>query len=474
MGGDGDRSADHVTALVGADRDRGRGRGSRWRSTRPAPEVRPPGAARCRSRRRGRRRRTAGSRWVSWCAGRGRCSCRPEPRQRALEPARRQQPRAGQAGRPEQHGAAAERHGRRRHPLNLTWPPVEPGHHPPSPADQLSLLVDGVAVQVADRGVSLLDVLRDDLGIRSVKDGCSPQGQCGCCTVLVDGTPRVACVTPARRMVGREVTTLDGLAPEVRDRWADALDGDGREPVRLLHAGDHRAARGAPIASARRRGRHRRGGRQRCGPTSAGARAGGPSSMRMPSPRPGARARRPSTRRGPGGRRPPRRHRGRLSPGGRPRRRRSAAAGSPPTPHRPTPSSPSPTAAAAGSSATRWPTRCGWPARCRVGAPRWPPSRRSSCPDGEWDLTLRTSWVEPAYLEPDASWCEPGGEPWSPVANGGAFGGKADLAGARRGPRSWPTSIGAPCSWCSRARTWCGWDRSVRRSRPVCAPTAPA
>jgi hypothetical protein len=46
-------------------------------------------------------------------------------------------------------------------------------------------------------------------------------------------------------------------------------------------------------------------------------------------------------------------------------------------------------------------------------------------PPGEWAVTLRTSWVEPAYLETDASWCEPGGEPASPLANGGAFGGKA-------------------------------------------------
>ena len=45
-------------------------------------------------------------------------------------------------------------------------------------------------------------------------------------------------------------------------------------------------------------------------------------------------------------------------------------------------------------------------------------------PPGEWDLTLQTTWVEPAYVEPDASWCAPGGEPASPVGNGGAFGGK--------------------------------------------------
>src|SRR5439155_25031542 len=46
-------------------------------------------------------------------------------------------------------------------------------------------------------------------------------------------------------------------------------------------------------------------------------------------------------------------------------------------------------------------------------------------PAGDWDVTLRTTWVEPAYLEPDASWCAPGGEPASPLANGGAFGGKS-------------------------------------------------
>jgi CO/xanthine dehydrogenase Mo-binding subunit len=40
-------------------------------------------------------------------------------------------------------------------------------------------------------------------------------------------------------------------------------------------------------------------------------------------------------------------------------------------------------------------------------------------------VRLATSWVEPAYLEPDASWCAPGGEPASPLANGGAFGGKS-------------------------------------------------
>jgi xanthine dehydrogenase small subunit len=47
-----------------------------------------------------------------------------------------------------------------------------------------------------------------------------------------------------------------------------------------------------------------------------------------------------------------------------------------------------------------------------------------STPPGDWVLTLRTAWVEPAYLETDASWCYPGGVPSSPLANGGAFGAK--------------------------------------------------
>ncbi len=45
-------------------------------------------------------------------------------------------------------------------------------------------------------------------------------------------------------------------------------------------------------------------------------------------------------------------------------------------------------------------------------------------PAGEWALTLQTTWVEPAYVEPDASWSRPGGPPATPLANGGAFGGK--------------------------------------------------
>src|SRR5438445_6100628 len=90
---------------------------------------------------------------------------------------------------------------------------------------QVAFVVDGRPVSVDDDGASLLEVLRDRLGVRSPKDGCSPQGQCGCCTVLVDGAPRVACVTPIRRVAGREVTTVDGL--ERGPQWADAFCATG-------------------------------------------------------------------------------------------------------------------------------------------------------------------------------------------------------------------------------------------------------
>src|SRR6266478_195651 len=78
-----------------------------------------------------------------------------------------------------------------------------------------------------ERGESLLNVLRERLGVVSAKDGCAPQGQCGCCTVLVDGEPRVACVTPVARIEGRAVTTIEGLDESVRVSAASAFVASG-------------------------------------------------------------------------------------------------------------------------------------------------------------------------------------------------------------------------------------------------------
>src|SRR5260221_5762750 len=87
----------------------------------------------------------------------------------------------------------------------------------------VAFVLNGESVAVdadVERGESLLNVLRERIGVVSPKDGCGPQGQCGCCTVLVDGEPRVACVTPATRVAGSAVLTVEGLEPAVRDDLA--------------------------------------------------------------------------------------------------------------------------------------------------------------------------------------------------------------------------------------------------------------
>ena len=58
----------------------------------------------------------------------------------------------------------------------------------------------------------LLDLLRDDLRLTGTKRGCD-LGTCGCCTVLLDGRPTLSCLTLARQVEGRSVTTIEGVTP---------------------------------------------------------------------------------------------------------------------------------------------------------------------------------------------------------------------------------------------------------------------
>src|SRR5215510_11478126 len=60
---------------------------------------------------------------------------------------------------------------------------------------------------------TLCEVLRYKLGLTGTKQGCD-KGDCGACTVLVDGEPILSCITLARAAEGREVTTIEGLARE--------------------------------------------------------------------------------------------------------------------------------------------------------------------------------------------------------------------------------------------------------------------
>src|SRR4051812_12919369 len=83
--------------------------------------------------------------------------------------------------------------------------------------------VNGEAVSVSADHPHLLSALRDELDITSPKDGCSPSGQCGCCTVLIDGKAQVSCQAPIARATGKSIVTLEGMAPDEVQRWADTF-----------------------------------------------------------------------------------------------------------------------------------------------------------------------------------------------------------------------------------------------------------
>lgn len=305
-------------------------------------------------------------------------------------------------------------------------------------SDRVEFECNGVAVEVLS-DQSLLSALREELGLTSVKDGCAPQGQCGCCTVLVDAKPRVACVTPVARVAGRVVTTVEGLEPEVRTRLAEAFCATGgsqcgfctpgiivrsvplvaaapggRVPPTKLdralaahlcrctgwrtiaeavdRATDSAGPPGRDLTAAARRAGLEGGVHQRVDteiPLGAGGFAddtaprGGDVLVAVPAPRDFA----------------------------------------------------GDTVTAVGREWVTGPTLAD--ARRATGKVQGrattldpaPPIPPLDPPDG--GVALATCFVEPAYLEPDASWCEPGGEPASPLANGGAFGGKVESAAPR-------------------------------------------
>ncbi|MFM7508978.1 MAG: 2Fe-2S iron-sulfur cluster-binding protein [Actinomycetota bacterium] len=282
------------------------------------------------------------------------------------------------------------------------------------------MLVNGVEVEPPEGATTLLDALRA-LGWTSVKDGCAPQGQCGCCTVLVDGAPRVACVTPVRRVIGRSVTTVEGLSPEQRERWVEAFLATGasqcgfctpgilvrlagledKDPGRLsdrdavdrslaahlcrctgwqtiveaaalVGSGDVPAAGSErDLDAATQRATLELGAPQRVGPDVVLGRAGFASDTAPPD-----------------------------------------------------------AAVAVIDADGEWAVAADTPSARQVSATV--PGRRTTVaaapplelPTGDWAAQLRTSWVDAAYLETDCSWCTPGAGPAPVAANGGAFGGK--------------------------------------------------
>jgi aldehyde oxidoreductase len=84
-------------------------------------------------------------------------------------------------------------------------------------------ILNGETVTARDDHPHLLAALREELGITSAKDGCSPTGQCGCCTVLINGKARVSCQTSMEKVAGSEVVSLEGMDQAEVDRMADAF-----------------------------------------------------------------------------------------------------------------------------------------------------------------------------------------------------------------------------------------------------------
>lgn len=282
----------------------------------------------------------------------------------------------------------------------------------------LTFRVDGREVEVVDDGASLLEVLRDRLGLRSAKDGCSPQGQCGCCTVLVDGSPRVSCVTPARRVAGREVTTLEGLGRAAR--WADAFCATGGSQCGFCTPGIimRLDALAGDIASPPPAGKVNRAlAAHLCRCTGwqtiheSVDRFLGSDDLEPMADRDRAAA---EERAEIEGGTPQRVHPDVALGGGG-----FADDGAPASALVAVPDGAG--GWSVGETLTEARGVAGKVQGRRTTVSAAPPLE---LPHGDWDLALRTSWVEPAYLETDASWCEPGGEPASPLANGGAFGGK--------------------------------------------------
>jgi len=77
--------------------------------------------------------------------------------------------------------------------------------------ESIEFRVNGARRSVeTDPGRTLLSVLRDDLDLSGAKYGCG-EGQCGACTVLVDGRPTRACLMPSGAVAGKEITTIEGL-----------------------------------------------------------------------------------------------------------------------------------------------------------------------------------------------------------------------------------------------------------------------
>jgi aerobic carbon-monoxide dehydrogenase small subunit len=96
---------------------------------------------------------------------------------------------------------------------------------------QFSVNTESVALDVPGMR-RLLDVLREDLGLTGTKEGCG-EGECGACTVLLDGAPVDACLVPICQVEGSSVATVEGLSAR---REGSAGTGDSTAHLDVLQA----------------------------------------------------------------------------------------------------------------------------------------------------------------------------------------------------------------------------------------------
>jgi xanthine dehydrogenase small subunit len=283
----------------------------------------------------------------------------------------------------------------------------------------------------------------------------------------VDGLPRVACVTPVRRIAGRTVTTLEGMPVPARDRWSDAFVAAGASQcgfctpgiVMRLAALEDAAGRESPtradIDSALRAHLCRCTGWQtivEAACAALGVAEAGPDRAWTAT----AAGRDPLLAA----------WRAELEGGTLQSSGADVVLGGGGFAD-----DGAPVDALVQLGADTMPAEGIRAARAEEGRVQGrnstvPLSHPVGLPEGDWALTLQTTWVEPAYVEPDASWSGPGGPPASALANGGAFGGKrhspvGDLAQAgadesdcvvrvlwrredvvRRGPKRPPLALG--------------------------------
>ena len=99
---------------------------------------------------------------------------------------------------------------------------------PIAPMPKISFTLNGKRTTCSyEPGMHFLEVLREECGIVSPKNGCAPEGTCGCCAVLVDGRPALSCLRKPEQIEGHDVVTLEGIPGDMREVLGEAFVHEG-------------------------------------------------------------------------------------------------------------------------------------------------------------------------------------------------------------------------------------------------------